>query len=174
MAHKNNSIKVNKRLAVTDGLKLFATSEDQKTSDDYYTPPEFFEQLGMSFDLDVASPVGGCHWIPAAAHYDQISDGLSSDWFGTVFMNPPFSHTSIWANKFVAHGNGVAIVPVTRAHWFNAIWQEPKVKFAIPFQDKTLFKFVKDGKRVGVFMPVIVLAMGDDAVKAISRIGFAR
>ena len=174
MAHKNNSIKVTKRLSVKEGLKLFATPEDQKTTDDYYTPPEFFQQLGMTFDLDVASPTGGCHWIPAAAYYDQISDGLASDWYGTVFMNPPFSHTSIWANKFVTHGCGVAIVPVTRAHWFNALWENPKIKFAIPFQDKTLFKFVKDGKRVGVFMPVIVVAMGGDAVKAISRIGFAR
>ena len=174
MSAPNTTSKMNKRHAVVDNLKLFAIAEDQKTSDDYYTPPEFFEQLDIRFDLDVASPIGGCHWIPADHYYDQQSDGLASNWFGTVFMNPPFSHTALWGRKFVEHGCGVAIVPISRAHWFNALWAHASVKLAIPYQDKTLFRFIKNGKRVGVFMPIIVAAMGDKSIEAISRIGFVR
>ena len=174
MSAPNTAAKVNKRHSVAENLKLFATAEDQQTSDDYYTPPEFFEQLGMRFNLDVASPAGGCHWIPADNYYDQQSDGLTSDWYGTVFMNPPFSHTALWGRKFVEHGCGVAIVPISRAHWFNALWADASVKLAIPRQDKSLFTFVKEGKRVGVFMPIIVAAMGDQSIDAISRIGFVR
>ena len=174
MSAPNTTSKMNKRHAVVDNLKLFATNEDQKTSDDYCTPPEFFEQLNIRFDLDVASPVGGCHWIPADNYYDQQSDGLASNWFGTIFMNPPFSHTALWGRKFVEHGCGVAIVPISRAHWFNALWADASVKLAIPYQDKTLFRFIKNGKRVGVFMPIIVAAMGNKSIEAISRIGFVR
>ena len=174
MSAPNTTSKMNKRHAVVDNLKLFATGEDQKTSDDYYTPPEFFKQLNIRFDLDVASPVGGCHWIPADNYYDQQSDGLASNWFGTIFMNPPFSHTALWGRKFVEHGCGVAIVPISRAHWFNALWADASVKLAIPYQDKTLFRFIKNGKRVGVFMPIIVAAMGNKSIEAISRIGFVR
>ena len=54
----DNTSKNNKRIAVINNLRLFATTEDQLTSDDYYTPPEFFQDLDMTFDLDVASPVG--------------------------------------------------------------------------------------------------------------------
>lgn len=174
MSNKNTSLKMIARREASDNLKLFATPQEQLTSDDYYTPPEFFEQLGLQFDLDVASPSGGCHWIPAKNYYDQEKDGLASDWFGMVFMNPPFSETAIWATKFVNHGCGVAIVPVTRAHWFNRLWHNPDVGFAIPFQHNGLFKFIKNGKRVGVYMPVIVIGMGKEARQAISRIGFVR
>jgi hypothetical protein len=44
---------------------LFNTVQHGLTSDDYYTPPWIFEKLAITFDLDVASPTGGCHWIPA-------------------------------------------------------------------------------------------------------------
>ena len=169
----NHVSQINKK-NFSDNLKLFPTSEDQLTSDDYYTPPEFFKALGISFDLDVASPVGGCHWIPAKHYYDQISDGLTSEWFGRVFMNPPFSHSSIWSKKFIDHGCGVAIVPITKAHWFNQTWQNPKIKLAVPFQNKTLFQFIKGNKRIGIFMPVIVIAIGQESIEAISRIGYVR
>ncbi len=175
MSHKANSKHLNsKGSVVTNNLKLFSTPQEQLTSDDYYTPPEFFEQLGLHFDIDVASPPGGCHWIPATTYYDQAKDGLTSDWHGLVFMNPPFSHTALWGQKFVNHGCGVAIVPVTRANWFNKLWQNPDVNFAIPFQNNGTFKFVKNNKRVGVFMPVIVIGMGQEARQAISNIGFVR
>jgi hypothetical protein len=159
---------------ISDNLKLFESKEDHLTSDDYYTPPWFFKVLDISFDLDVASPIGGCHWIPAKTYYDPLSDGLSSKWFGRVFMNPPFSHCSLWSKKFVNHRCGVAILPMTRAHWFNELWQNDEIKFAIPFQQNGLFKFLKNGKPTNIFMPVIVLAMGKESIEAIKRIGYVR
>ena len=56
-------------------------------SDEWYTPPFIFDALGLEFDLDPCSP-GEDHWVPATTVY--TSGGIERDWFGTVFMNPPF------------------------------------------------------------------------------------
>ena len=56
---------------------------------DWYTPPHIFDGLGI-FDLDPASPVGGVAWIPALQYYTLEDDGLTSDWFGRVWLNPPY------------------------------------------------------------------------------------
>ena len=54
---------------------------------DWYTPPHIFDGLGV-FDLDPASPVGGVSWIPALQYYTLEDDGLTSDWYGRVWLNP--------------------------------------------------------------------------------------
>jgi hypothetical protein len=66
---------------------LFNTPQQQLTSDDYYTPGWIFDKLQITFDIDVAAPTGGCHWIPAKQHFDQQTNGLTSAWHGNVFMN---------------------------------------------------------------------------------------
>jgi hypothetical protein len=68
---------------------IFSTPQTEMTSDDYYTPPWIFETLGLTFDLDVASPPGGIDWIPARRYFTIADDGLSQPWQGFVWMNPP-------------------------------------------------------------------------------------
>src|SRR5262245_25887745 len=46
---------------------------------DWYTPPEYFEALGLVFDLDPCSPGPG-HWVPARKIYTKEDDGLRQDW----------------------------------------------------------------------------------------------
>ena len=38
---------------------MFHVEQSIETSDDYYTPREVFDLLGLTFDLDVAAPPGG-------------------------------------------------------------------------------------------------------------------
>jgi hypothetical protein len=91
-------------------------------SDDWYTPPEIFDALGLSFDLDPCSPGIG-HWVPAKRIYTKADDGLSRDWDGLVWMNPPFGGRNghvPWLEKFLDHGNGIALVRAyTSAGWFH-------------------------------------------------------
>jgi hypothetical protein len=75
-----------------------------------------FDKLAITFDLDVAAPTGGCHWIPATNYYDQQTNGLTSDWYGNIFMNPPFSKINDWVTKFVQHANGIALLPMSKSH----------------------------------------------------------
>src|SRR5262252_567050 len=58
-------------------------------SSDWYTPPEYFKAIGLTFDLDPCSPGPG-HWVPARKIYTAADDGLRQPWHGLVFMNPPF------------------------------------------------------------------------------------
>jgi hypothetical protein len=43
--------------------------------DDWYTPPEIFDALGLTFDLDPCSP-GPSHWVPARQVFTKQEDGL--------------------------------------------------------------------------------------------------
>jgi hypothetical protein len=56
-------------------------------SDDWYTPGEIFDALGLVFDVDPCSP-GPDHWVPARQVFTKRDDGLSQPWHGLVFMNP--------------------------------------------------------------------------------------
>lgn len=91
-------------------------------SDDWYTPPEIFDALGLAFDLDPCSPGAG-HWVPAQRVYTIADDGLVLPWAGTVFMNPPFGGRNghvPWLTKFLDHGDGIAVVrSYTSAAWFH-------------------------------------------------------
>jgi hypothetical protein len=58
-------------------------------SSDWFTPPEIFEALDLTFDLDPCSP-GPSHWVPARKIYTVEDDGLAQPWEGLTFVNPPF------------------------------------------------------------------------------------
>ena len=119
-----------------------AAYEKQGETDEWYTPRYIFDALGVSFTLDVACPPEGPRYVPADNFYSR--DALELDWFGMVWMNPPFGHQSTkraWLRKFFDHGCGIALLPDrTSAPW----WQEfapladavlfvaPKVKFERP------------------------------------------
>lgn len=91
-------------------------------SDDWYTPPEIFQALGLMFDLDPCSPGPG-HWVPARKVFTIEDNGLAQEWHGLVFMNPPFGgrfgHVP-WLEKFLSHANGIAIVrSYTSSSWWH-------------------------------------------------------
>ncbi len=91
-------------------------------SDEWYTPPEIFDALGVAFDLDPCSPGAG-HWVPAAHIFTKADDGLTQKWHGFAFVNPPFGGRNgqvPWLRKFFAHGNGIALVAArTSSAWFH-------------------------------------------------------
>lgn len=89
---------------------------------DWWTPPEVFEKLDLEFDLDVSAPEGGVPWLPAKKYFTKKDDGLEQDWGeNLVWMNPPYGiSTGSWLDKFVGHGNGIALVFArTDTRWFH-------------------------------------------------------
>jgi len=153
--------------------RLFNIPNEPVTSDDYYTPPELFEIMDLIFDIDVCAPPNGIPWIPAKRHFDLNDDGLQQEWVGRIWMNPPYSNTAPWMDRFIHHRNGVALIPTSRAQWFGRLWQSDA---GIVHPTGTpMFQFVRpDGKRANIYMPVILAAFGDDNIKAISKIGKLR
>src|SRR5689334_9230632 len=117
-------------------------------SDNWYTPPEIFEALGLMFDLDPCSPGVG-HWVPARMIYTKEDDGLAQPWFGLVFMNPPFGGRNghvPWLRKFFAHGDGVAIV---RAYTSSAWWHAEMHKAELLLFPKGKTKFIRPDGSIG-------------------------
>ena len=84
--------------------------KSKNTTDEWYTPKEIIEALG-SFDLDPCAPEKRL-WNTAKHHYTKQDDGLSKEWFGRVWLNPPYSRPLIekFVKKLADHGNGIALL----------------------------------------------------------------
>ena len=94
-------------------MKEIIETHQQKgvvSSDEYYTPKHIIEALGH-FDLDPATPVNP-KWSTADVMYTKEDDGLSKEWFGRVFLNPPYSRPLIsqFMERMAEHGNGIALI----------------------------------------------------------------
>ena len=141
-------------------------------SDDWYTPPDMLQAIGERFDLDPCSP-GASHWVPADRVFTINDDGLAQPWDGFVFMNPPFGGRNghvPWLEKFLAHGNGIAIVRAyTSAAWFH----EHAVKADAMLFPRGKTKFIRPDGSVGGSPGhgVVLLARGERAKAALQRSG---
>ena len=140
-------------------------------SDEWYTPAILFNQLGLEFDLDVASPIGNKGHVPADCRYTIEDDGLAQPWIGRVWMNPPYSKPSPWVNKWLIHGNGIALLPLAKSQWFNNLI-ESNAKFAVlPWS----FTFENpEGKKIRHMMGSTLWAIGESNIEAIGRISKVR
>lgn len=77
---------------------------------EWYTPKWIFDELGLNFDLDPSSPHDMESMVPAREKYTIFDDGLTSPWFGMVWLNPPYGKdTPFWMSRMVDHGNGIAL-----------------------------------------------------------------
>ena len=90
--------------------------------DTWLTPRFILSTLG-AFDLDpCATPLAPGWTAPRGLTVED--DGLSAEWSGRVFMNPPFSNTGPWLRRHAEHGNGISLVPaaVESKVWREVVW----------------------------------------------------
>lgn len=91
---------------------------------EWYTPPEFFERLGMTFDTDPASPGADVvSWVPATRHWTPRENGLLQPWDGRVWLNPPYGPQAVpFLHRLATHGDGVALVfSRTETAWWRSV-----------------------------------------------------
>jgi hypothetical protein len=140
-------------------------------SDEWYTPKHIFDSLGLLFDLDVATPCDETIHTPTLARYCKCDDGLAQTWNGLVWMNPPYSKPTPWIDKWLAHGNGLCLVPNAKAKWYKRLWDsdahllalEPNIKFDRP-----------NDKPGQIFMGLTLAAMGDVSYRALLQSNLGR
>lgn len=109
--------------------------------DEWLTPPEIIKALG-NFDLDPCSPVDR-PWDTASLHFSVLDDGLSQEWSGRVWMNPPYGQfVDDWMKKLADHGNGIALIfaRTETETWFNWIW--PRANAILFLQGRLFFHHV--------------------------------
>ena len=140
------------------------------TNDECYTPQWVFDALGITFDLDVCAPIGGTGIVPADRHYSIEDDGLIKPWTGRVWLNPPYSNATPWVDKFVNHGNGIALTIVSKSKWFHNLYENTEAMLIMP----TNMTFLKDGKKYSIQFQTVMFAMGDDCVQALHKSQISR
>lgn len=142
--------------------------ETPGASDEWYTPAFVFEALGVRFDLDVAHPRDTRTNVPACAYFWER--GLENDWFGLVWMNPPFGGRNglvPWLEKFFEHGNGIALTPDrTSAPWFQSAWSRAD---AVLFTPKIQFLRPDGTKGTSPSNGTALWGVGPEAVQALER-----
>ena len=113
--------------------KCMFTSE----SAEWYTPTYIINNvlkiLGK-IDLDPCAPLNPTdRTVPADKYYTAIDDGLTQQWNGKVFLNPPYGRQiGQWTTKLDSEyhkGNvddAILLVPArTDTKWFNDIADHP-------------------------------------------------
>jgi hypothetical protein len=142
-------------------------------NDEFYTPKFIFDALGCKFDMDVASPLNNQTNVPAAVKLTEKENGLESYWLGFVWMNPPFSKSEPWVDKFLNHSDGIALLPMSKAKWFSRVWLNADGILLLPSN----FKFDKpDNQRSDIFMPTVLIGLGKKALESLinSNLGKVR
>lgn len=91
--------------------KMGAHQSSASAGVDWLTPPDWISKLGK-FDLDpcAAEPMP---WETAGTMWTRRDNGLSKNWFGRVFCNPPYGPPPViepWMARMADHNNGIALI----------------------------------------------------------------
>lgn len=97
--------------------------------DEWYTPEQYIEaarEVMGSIDLDPASNDFANETVKASVYYDEARNGLEQEWWGNIWLNPPYSSALIqqFAEKLADSLFRQAIVLVnnaTETAWFRTL-----------------------------------------------------
>lgn len=143
------------------------------TTIEWYTPPEIIHALGK-FDLDpCTSDIAWNFNHSADKYYTKEQDGISKEWFGRIWLNPPYNQPTItqFMERMAIHNNGIALL-------YNRSDNKMFHSFIFPVADSIFF--LKG--RVRFFRPdgttgdqpgsgSVLIAFGEDNTKAIEKSG---
>jgi phage N-6-adenine-methyltransferase len=117
-------------------------------NNEWYTPSELIESARLvmgSIDLDPATSKLANEIVKAETIYTIEDDGLIQEWFGNVWLNPPYSTDLIskFITKLIESDINQAIVLVnnaTETNWFNElvcsasaiVFPKGRIKFYTP------------------------------------------
>ncbi|MCW1841325.1 DNA N-6-adenine-methyltransferase [Prosthecomicrobium hirschii] len=104
-AHLESATAVLKVLFPRLSLQVRSQSEWRRrtaTGDEWYTPPSIFEPVVAALGEIDLDPCGHeMAPIPVRTRYSFADNGLTKDWYGRVFLNPPYSAKKKWIEKSV-------------------------------------------------------------------------
>ncbi|MGQ9375493.1 DNA N-6-adenine-methyltransferase [Acinetobacter tandoii] len=142
-------------------------------NDEWLTPPHVLNALG-SFDLDPCSPVDR-PWPTAARHLTIHDNGLSQQWQGRVWLNPPYGQQAAqWLARLADHGRGMALIfaRTETAMFFEHVWE--KATALLFLKGRLHFHYV-DGTRAAANggAPSVLIAYGANDAEILKQCGIA-
>jgi len=142
----------------------------ENTKVEWLTPPELVKKLG-EFDLDPCSPVEA-PFLHAEHNFTILDDGLNREWFGRVYLNPPYGRgMELWIEKLKIHGNGVALIfarTETRL-FFQHIWNDADAVLFVKGRIKFYHVTGIQGGTPGA--PSVFIAYGKENAMALKNSG---
>jgi len=124
-----------------------------------------------SFDLDPCSPINP-PFVCAKHNFTILDDGLKQDWFGRVYLNPPYGRgMEQWLEKLKYHGNGIALIfaRTETKCFFEHIWNDAD---AILFVKGRIRFYHVSGIQAGTpGAPSVFMAYGKDNAEALKNSG---
>ncbi len=123
----------NKFLPKSADLKNKNTTISKMTGDNEgYTPSEYIEMARRvmgSIDLDPASSDFAQEIVKADRYFTEEDDGLSQDWIGNIWLNPPYENKLItqFIDKLIGEKNIDQAIVLTNnntdTQWFKKLYE---------------------------------------------------
>ncbi len=148
-------------------LGMGSHQSSRMLKDEWLTPPDLKMKFGH-FDLDPCAAVNQ-PWGTAETHFTIHDDGLSKQWHGRVWLNPPYGlKSSKWLSRLADHGNGIALIfaRTETDMFFRQVWGRAD---ALLFLRGRLHFHHVDGSRAkaNAGAPSVLIAYGDDNVASL-------
>lgn len=128
--------------------KFESKKQDWETPDEIFVPLN--EEFGFTLDVCATSENAKCDLF-----FSEEDDGLTRDWHGICWMNPPFGVQGKWVKK--AYGESlkgttvVCLLPArTNTNWFHDYCLKGEVRFV---RGRPRFK----GAKYGLPQPLMVV-----------------
>ena len=148
------NLAINKQLILTNTQKTAHLTIDaalrlikggipmlQSMSNEWYTPAKYIEAVREvlgAIELDPASSHKANETVKAEVYFTEDDDGLSREWYGKVFLNPPYGRlTSEFAGCLYEQlGSTVTeAIMLVNSRATDADWFQPCFEGAICFTD---------------------------------------
>ena len=111
-------------------------------NNEWYTPMQYIEAARATMggiDLDPASSAMANERVGAAKYFDQDTDGLTAEWYGRVWLNPPYGGVQAdFTAKLVEAYDDYDVeqaVLLVSAHATDTLWFQPLWRFTLCFTD---------------------------------------
>lgn len=142
----------------------------ENTKVEWLTPPNLVKMLG-EFDLDPCCPINA-PFLHATNNFTANDDGLIQNWFGRVYLNPPYGRgMELWLEKLKFHGNGIALIfaRTETKCFFQHIWNDAD---AVLFVKGRIKFYHVSGIQAGTpGAPSVFIAYGKENAEALKNSG---
>jgi hypothetical protein len=141
-------------------------------NDEWLTPPDIISRLGV-FDLDPCDALES-PFKTAKRRFTYLHNGLSSEWSGRVWCNPPFNRNERpkWMQKMAAHNNGILLVPAAceTDAFYKYVW--PTATGILFLKGRPHFHYVDGTKaKANSGCTICLVSYGSENLKALKESG---
>lgn len=124
--------------------------EPQGKNNEWYTPARYIEaarRVMGGIDLDPASCEMANRTVKATRYYTQRENGLAQEWYGRVWLNPPFGRLNAAKNSVGGSTGGKSIMTmfINKLIWSYRLGEiSQAVLLTMPKVDTVWFRYLWD------------------------------